>query len=1016
MRNPLILTYLSILLLSIACNGGSEASQTTDLTQYVNPLIGTDSDQGFSRGNTYPAISMPHGMVAWTPQTGQGGWAYQYQKNKLQGIKATHQPSPWMGDYGQFLLMPVTSFTQLDLDANSATFSHDQEEAHPHHYKVSFTDKGITAEITPTMRGGMFRFSYPADQEKKLLWNVGPGEGSVKLFPAEGRIEGLTRNNSGGVPAGFACYFVAEFEESFSSYGIGKGDNLGESTKESIGIDLTAWVGFDSGKNNEVIVRVATSFISLAQAKVNLKNEVEGQSFDAVATAAQQEWNEVLSRMEVEGASSDQMTTFYSGLYRLHLFPRIFHEPDAQGNLQHYSPYDGQIHPGVMYVDNGFWDTFRAVFPFYSLLYPERDAEILQGLVNTYKEGDRFPKWTSPGYRSVMIGAHCASLFADAWHKGIRDFDVETAYEGTLRDALAPASPNGTGRVGNELYHSLGYVPTDQVHEATARTLEFAYGDFCTGQLAKALDKKQDAQFFYHTSNNYQNVFDPEVGFMRGKNADGTWRPDFNPKEWGGPFTEGSAWHYIGSVMHDPAGLVKMMGGKAAFGAKMDSMFTAGTDFEVGSYGGTIHEMREMTAGDMGQYAHGNQPAHHLLYMYHFADQPWKTQYWVREAMDKLYGPGPDGYLGDEDNGQMSAWYLFSALGFYPVCPGVPQYIMGAPLFPKVTLHFPSGKSLEIVAPNNSAANRYIQSAQLNDQPLERSWLQHEELVNGGKLVLEMGPAPNEQWGITPTTPAYSLSEAESVDGSTAKAARPVEKQAVAQPEIISEGMYFRDSQRVNVTCQTPGAQLHYTLDGSIPTAKSPIITVHGSIDKTAHLQVIAFKEGMYKSALAAQRFVQLTHDFTIDLLHPPHPNYTGGGAMTLLDGEKGSTQYGNGQWLGFQEVDVEAVVDLREMQMIQGVGVNFLEVQGAWIFLPKEVDISLSQDGKTYTPVGRSQFEVEQRGANQVESIYYGIKGTKGRYIRVRATNVGRLPAWHPGAGGKAWIFVDEVVVDLGT
>lgn len=1007
-----VFSVLMIVVLGLSCEEGLPPESGP--ASLINPLVGTASSPQFSHGNTYPAIAMPMGMTAWTPQTGEWGWIYTHDATEIQGLRATHQPSPWMGDYGQFTLMPMVGKLLTEDSERAADFDHSEEIAHPYYYQVKLKEYDILAEVTPDVRAAMLRFTFPEADSAFIVLDASAGMGEVELIPEKQMIRGLTRVNSGGVPDGFACYFVAQFDHVFEQYGTWGDTEISVNTTAKEGDNVGAFIQFATKEGTVVSVKIGTSFISLEQAQQNLDREIGVKNFAQVRATAEDAWNDKLSAIQIEGATPDQEVTFYTAFYRTLIYPRMFHELDKENKPIHYSPYDGQVHPGVMYVDNGFWDTFRAEFPLLSVLFPNTHTEIVRGLIHSYKEGDWFPKWTSPGYRNVMIGTHTASVIADAYAKGMQNFDVETAYEGMVKDALAMPMSGGRGRTGNEFYTEIGYVPDDKVHEATARTLEFAYGDFCVGQLAKALGKKEEATYFFKSAQNFRNVFDPEVGFMRGRHADGTWRPDFSPIEWGGPFTEGSSWHYSWSVMHDPKSLISLMGGEEAFTAKIDELFEMGPDFEVGSYGREIHEMSEMVAGGMGQYAHGNQPVHHLIYLYNYARQPWKTQKWTREVMDKLYGPGPDGLCGDEDNGQMSAWYIFSALGFYPVSPGVPQYVIGSPLFPKATINVSSGRTFVIEAKNNSKDNRYIQSAQLNGKAYNQNWISHKAIVEGGTLLLVMGPEPNPDWGSAPESVPYSQSDDYSWESLKDKeVSAPVFKQTVSKPMLATAALHFRGKLEVPIATDTEGAEIRYTMDGSRPSATSPLYTGPIELTESATIKAIAMKEGMYKSEMAAANYVRVPNEFTLSHSARWHTNYPAGGELALVDGVRGSRNFHDGKWQGFEGTDLEVTIDLQGERPVKELSVGFLQSQGAWIFFPNQVRFLLSENGKDWRSV--ADFEIvlnqNQQGA-QLKQLTQALEDETARYVKIRIQHPKVAPEWHAGAGGNAWLFMDEIEI----
>lgn len=740
------------------------------LVDLINPLMGTDSDHALSYGNTYPAIAVPWGMNFWTPVTGKmgSGWGYTYAAKKINGIKQTHQPSPWMNDYAALALFAETGPLKIEQEDRASWFSHKAEEARPYGYKVYLADYDVTAEVTPTARAAQFRFTFPKSDDAHILIDGQDGGSMVAIDPVKRQITGYVRNNSGGVPDNFHNYFVAEFDHDFTVTRTWDDNYQLSAAKTREGGHVGAVVSFKTTAGEQIGVKVASSFISPEQAARNLDAEVGKDSFDQTQAKAKQAWETQLSRVRVEDPNLDNRRTFYSALYRMLQFPRMFYEIDAAGKPVHYSPYDGKVHAGFMYTDNGFWDTWRAVFPFFAMMYPERDSEMMQGLVNTVKEGGWLPEWASPGYRDVMIGSNSANIIADAYANGVRGFDAETLYKAMVKNATTSAGRptdkkgeviSAVGREGVEYYNRLGYVPYDVgINENAARTLEYATADFSLSRFAAALGKTDDAKLYAERAQNYRKLYDPQSGWMRGRNKDGSWETPFNPYKWGDAFTEGNALHYTWAVMQDTQGLIDLMGGDRKFVDRLDGIFTTPPIFDDSYYGSVIHETREMQIVNMGQYAHGNQPIQHMIYLYDWAGVPWKAQYHVRDVMKRLYSATPDGYPGDEDNGQTSAWYVWSALGFYPVTPTVGQYAIGSPLFRNVTLTMPNGKTLAIEAENNSPDNVYIQSVTLNGTPHDLAYVTREALAQGGTLRFVMGPTPNKQWASTKAATPFSMS------------------------------------------------------------------------------------------------------------------------------------------------------------------------------------------------------------------------------------------------------------------
>lgn len=734
----------------------------SNYVDYVNPLIGTQSSYELSAGNTYPAIAMPWGMNFWTPQTGKmgNGWQYTYTSNKIRGFKQTHQPSPWINDYGQFSIMPIVGKLVFDEEHRSSWFSHKGEEVKPYYYKVYLAEYDIVTELVPTERAAMFRFTFPKNDKSYVIVDAFDEGSFVKIDISKNRILGYTTKNSGGVPDNFRNYFIIEFDKPFTYTAAVSNKAILENKLEIKTEHAGAIIGFSTKKGEIVHAKVASSFISFEQAEYNLR-ELGQESFVSLMKKGKETWNEVLDRIEVDGGNLDQYRTFYSCLYRSLLFPRKLYEISPKGEILHYSPYNGKVLSGYMYTDTGFWDTFRSLFPLLNLVYPSVNKEIQESLINVYKESGFFPEWASPGHRNCMIGNNSASVLVDAYMKNVKVDDVEILYKGLINGTEnVHNSINSTGRLGYEYYNDLGYVPCDvNIKENAARTLEYSYNDWCIYRIAKELKRpKEEISRFEKRALNYKNLFDKDTKLMRGKRKNGEFTVPFSPLKWGDTFTEGNSWHYTWSVFHDPQGLINLMGGYNEFVNMLDSVFIIPPLFDESYYGKVIHEIREMTVMNMGNYAHGNQPIQHMIYLYNYAKQPWKTQYWIREVMNRMYSPTPDGYCGDEDNGQTSAWYVFSALGFYPVCPGSDEYVVGAPLFKHSVIHLENGKNIIINAPENDNENIYIKRMLLDGRVYDNNYLKHSSLLNGVNIYMEMNKYPNKKRGINDDNLPYSFS------------------------------------------------------------------------------------------------------------------------------------------------------------------------------------------------------------------------------------------------------------------
>lgn len=730
-----------------------------DLVQYVNTLQGTNSTYELSWGNTYPTTAVPYPMNSWSPQTGKNGdgWKYQYSATTIRGFQPTHQCSPWVGDYGVFSLMPVSELV-VDESKRATPFSHDKEIAKPHYYKVTL-ENGITTEFSPTTRSAHFRFSFPAKGDAFLVLDGYTKTSQVQIDVANHRITGYVHNGAFS-PKTHKNYFIIQFDKPFVSYGTweNRKNTIQKNNLSREGEGIGAYVQF--AKGSKVQAKVSTSYISPEQAEVTMTRELgKHSSVEVTKQAAADVWNQLLNRVLVEGGTEEDMKTFYSCMFRANLFSHKFYEEKEDGSPYYYSPYDEKIHDGYMFTDNGFWDTFRSQFPLTNILHPTMQGQYMQALLDAQEQCGWLPSWSFPSETGGMVGNHSISLLTDAWVKGIRTFDPEKALKAYAHEAMNKGPWGGAnGRVRWKDYYQLGYIPYPESMGSTAQTLEYCYDDFCAYQLAKMTGNKFYEEVFARQIYNYKNVYDPSVSFMRGRKLDGSWA-DFDAFEWGGPYCEGNAWHYNWSVFHDVQGLIDLTGGDERFVAKIDSVFALPGIVKYGTYGTKIHEMLEMELAKMGQYAQGNQPIQHMIYLYSYAGQPWKTQYWIRQVMDRLYNSSENGYPGDEDQGGMSSWYVLSALGIYSVCPGTDEYVLGSPKFRKATITMEDGKKFVIEAKGNSKDNVYIQNATLNGKRHTRNYIHYSDIVNGGVLELQMGNQPEKTRGTAKEDRPFSLSK-----------------------------------------------------------------------------------------------------------------------------------------------------------------------------------------------------------------------------------------------------------------
>ena len=703
---------------------------------FVNLLQGTQSTPAFSHGNTLPIATTPFGMAHWTLQNANGPWMFQPWNRRIQGFRCTHQLSPWLYDYGFATFMPISGKGNADAGARSSSYRPEDAKLAPNSLELFLLRYRAKVDLVPTDRCCILRATYearPAGDEPQapgLVIDIPSVQGDVAQLAATHRIQFASDQTSGGTPKNFATYYVVQFAEAWESCDV-------QHHKDHDGADRqTLTVSFKLGAQIEA--RIATSFISFEQAAYNLDQEIGQRSLETIKRRTGAQWNEMLGRITVDGATAEQKRTLYSCLYRTMLFPRTFHEPVPHGaDVHHYSAFNGKIEPGVMYADHGYWDVYRAWYPLASILFPEKLSEILQAWVNALHEGGWFPQFPAPGYRACMSGSLIDSLFADAIVKNIGTFDREVVFAGLKKHATQPGDPDkGYGRVGVEEYIKLHYVPADKIEQSVAETADAAYGDFCIAQVAKVLGKQADYEHFLQRSNYWTNIYDKQVGFFRGKNSDGAWLSPFDSFTWGSPYEEGSAWQHRWDAPHAISQLIEAIGGEAAAQDALEKMLSVPPVFNVGVYGSEIHEMSEMAAVPFGQYAHSNQPSHHLLYLFAHAGRPDRLQFWARRVMGELYSP--DSFAGDEDTGSMAAWYILSALGIYQVCPGVPEYTFGSPLFHRAIVHLPKDKTLVVEAPDNSPTNVYVQKIAFNGAARSGLTITHSELTAGGTLRFEM--------------------------------------------------------------------------------------------------------------------------------------------------------------------------------------------------------------------------------------------------------------------------------------
>jgi predicted alpha-1,2-mannosidase len=965
------------------------ASAQQSLTRYVDPFIGTGG-----HGHTFPGATMPFGMVQLSPDTRLSGWdgcsGYHYSDAIIYGFSHTHLSGTGISDYGDILFMPTAGEIYLTATNGEQTdkgyasrFSHRNEIAKPGFYAVKLDDENILVELTATNRVGLHRYTYPATDRANIVLDLTHRDqvldSYLKIVDAT-HIEGFRR--SSGWAKDQIVYFAAEFSKPFSFSGIAVDDKIVQGLREARGTNLKSFFRFDARSGRPILLKVAISAGSIEGAKRNLAAELDHWDFEKVKTDADRAWNHELSKVQVSGGTDAQLKTFYTALYHTMIAPNLFMDVDGQ-----FRGRDLKVHHAngfTNYTVFSLWDTFRAAHPLYTIIDQKRTRDFIETFLAQYEYGGRLPVWELAGNETdTMIGYHAVPVIADAAVKNIIGFDREEAFAAMKHSAELK-------HFGLATYQAHGYIGMQDDRESVSKTLEYAYDDWCIAMMARMLGHEDDYERYSRRAQFYKNIFDTKTGFMRPKN-NGGWVMPFDPREVSFNFTEANSWQYSFFVPQDISGLIELMGGKEKFARKLDGLFTADSRT-------TGREQADIT-GLIGQYAHGNEPSHHIAYLYDYAGEPWKTQFRVRQIMDKFYLPQPDGLIGNEDCGQMSAWYVLSAAGFYSVTPGSPLYAIGTPLFPELRFSLENGKSFVIKARGVSAQNIYIQSATLNGRPHRKSYLMHQDLMNGGELVFVMGGKPNRAWASGEgDVPVASIAD----------------RKIVPVPVINSAGQTFRD--RIAVSIENPDgpARTYYTTDGSGPTLDSQLYVKPFSIGNTTTVKAVTVNESNEKSFIATAELRRLPHNWSIKTLSTYSSQYTGGGDTALIDGIRGTANLGAGAWQGYQGQDFAAIVDLGKVQPVEKLGAGFLQDVGSWIWLPTRVEIELSIDGVNFKQVLLIPSDARDNSYDVlVKDFVQTIPRQPARYVRVKAYNYGTIPAWHPGHGGQAWIFIDEIIIE---
>ncbi len=957
---------------------------------YVDPFIGTGG-----HGHTFPGATMPFGMVQLSPDTRIDSWdgcsGYHYSDSTILGFSHTHLSGTGVGDYGDVRFMPTVGKLQLNPGTEKnpgsgyrSRFSHKQEQAYPGYYSVFLEDYHIEVELTVTERAGFHKYRFPETDSAHIVIDLFEGVTSDKIefleieFLSNTEVAGIRRTK--GWASDQQVYFYAVFSKPFDDYGIQDGGNLLKSREKIYGDNIKAYVDYKTKSFEDIMIKVGISAVNIEGARNNLLEEIPDWNFNEIRNDAKKTWNKQLSKVSVDG-ENEKKHIFYTAMYHSFIAPNIFMDVDGT-----YRAHDGKTYKTdkfTMYTVFSLWDTFRAAHPLFTLIEQNRTNDFIRSMIDIYDKGGLLPVWELAGNETnCMIGYHSIPVITDAYMKGINAFNTRTAYDAMRKSATQ-------SHFGLGAYRKYGYIPADKEGSSVSKTLEYAYDDWCIAQMARELGREKEYSEYLKRAQYYKNIFDARTGFMRGK-RNAMFTEPFDPTEVNFMLTEANTWQYNFFVPHDISGLMALLGGKEGFTAKLDEMFT--TDVSLSG-----RHQSDIT-GLIGQYAHGNEPSHHMAYLYDYAGQPWKTQEVVHNIMVNLYTDKPDGLCGNEDCGQMSAWYVLSALGIYAVTPGDTIYAIGTPEFNKAEIKLENGNVFTVAARNLTGDNYYIKSAKLNGEEYNRCFISHWDIMKGGVLEFEMTDTPNELWGIGEGN--YPVS---SID----------EYLITPVPYTIAESHAFNDEITIEIKNIYPEAKIYYTLDGSNPDENGLLYNSPITFQNTTIVKAFALVNGLLRSKIIEGEFVKIPSNREVYLNTDYSTQYTGGGKIALIDGLHGGIDFTTAGWQGYHGVDLDATIDLGDIQKIKSVSAEFLQSQRSWIFMPEKIDYYISKDGKNYTHAGTVENTISHTYEGAIIDQFTLKKINKrARYVKVIAKNRGVCPDWHPGAGSKAWIFVDEITV----
>jgi predicted alpha-1,2-mannosidase len=952
----------------------SPAIADRPLTEYVNNFIGTGG-----HGHTYPGATMPFGMMQLSPDTRLDGWdgcsGYHYSDDVIYGFSHTHLSGTGVSDYGDILLMPTDKAVYNNgadgKEGYSSKFSHDKENASPGYYEVHLDDTDIDVRLTVTERAGMHEYQFPSSKNQFVMLDL---EHRDKLLEHGLQLISETEIIGKRFSSAWATEQMLFFYMS-TSHPIKNWNTKQEVTPKKIALN------FDNPNNEPVSIKIGISAVDEAGAKLNLETEIGNKDFETVKKQANDSWEKQLSKILIEDKNYDNKVNFYSALYHTMIAPNLYQDVDGR-----YRGMDLEIHKTKdfdYYTVFSMWDTYRAAHPLYTIIEQKRTNDFIHTLTAKYDEGGILPIWDLSGnYTGCMIGYHAVPIIADAYLKGIRDYDVDKAFEAMLHSA-------NQDKLGLESYKKYGFIPVELESESVSKTLEYAYDDWTIAQMAKAMGNKEKYAEFTRRAQNYKNMYNPATGFLQGRYRN-TWFAPFKPEEVNFNYTEANAWQYSLYTPQDISGHIGLMGDDAAYEKHLDHMFTAEME--------TSGRHQADITGLIGQYAHGNEPSHHMAYLYNFIGKPHKTQEKVHEILTTLYHNAPDGVSGNEDCGQMSAWYVMSALGFYSVTPASNQYIIGTPLFDKATINLENGEQVTLI---KNGVGKYIESIDYDSaflakaEPISSSFLTHDIITESGTLVYNMSAQPTSWATAVEDRPVSAITE----------------ELITAVPYIAAGAISFSDKTTITLNTIDTNAEIFYSINGSeFKLYESPI-----SISEPIKLSVNAVKDHKISHTLTTE-FYKYDKNMSIVLEHNYANEYSAGGNDALIDGMKGTQDFRSGSWQGTQKEDVVATVDLGSSKEVQQVSTSFLKDQRSWIFYPKEVIFELYDENKKLLKTVSEK--LPETGKEEIVAIHnVNLKTTvkNVRFVKMRALNYGKLPEWHLGHpyDGNAWVFADEITVN---